>query len=215
MRSAHGYHQAMPDVATHWDEVYASKRENAVSWYQPVPTTSLRLLGRWAPPHASVIDVGSGQSRLVDSLLDSGWHDITLVDVSSEALGAVRGRLGARASDVEMVSTDICTWTPRRTFDAWHDRAVFHFLVRPEDRDRYVATAAKAIAPSGVLVLGTFASDGPRQCSGLPVARYEAPDIAAVFGPGFALVHHERDSHVTPSGSTQQFVWTVLRRADD
>jgi Methyltransferase domain len=215
MRSAQGYHQVMPDVATHWDEVYASKREDAVSWYQQMPTTSLRLLGRWGPPPASVIDVGSGQSRLVDSLLDGGWHDITLVDVSSEALGAVRGRLGAQASDVAMVSTDICTWTPRRRFDAWHDRAVFHFLVRPEDRDRYVATATKAIAPSGVLVVGAFASDGPPQCSGLPVTRYEAPDIAAVFGHGFALVHHERESHVTPSGSTQTFVWTVLRRADD
>jgi SAM-dependent methyltransferase len=205
----------MADVATHWDEVYASKREDAVSWYQRVPTTSLRLLGRWAPPPASVVDVGSGQSRLVDSLLDGGWHDITLVDASSEALSAVRDRLGVRASGVAMITTDICSWVPRRAFDAWHDRAVFHFLVTQEDRDRYVATATKAVAPSGVLVLGAFASDGPRQCSGLPVARYEAPDIAAVFGPVFALVHHERDSHVTPSGSTQQFVWTVLRRADD
>jgi hypothetical protein len=213
--SAHGYHQMMPDIATHWDEVYASKREDAVSWYQRVPTTSLRLLGRWAPPPASVVDVGSGQSRLVDSLLDGGWYDITLVDVSSEALRAVRHRLGARAPGVEMITNDIGSWTPRRRFDAWHDRAVFHFLVKQEDRDRYVATATTAIAPSGVLVVGAFASDGPRRCSGLPVARYEAPDIAAVFGPGFALVHHERDLHVTPSGSTQQFAWTVLRRADE
>ena len=205
----------MADIATHWDEVFVSKREDAVSWYQRVPTTSLRLVGRWAPPPASVIDVGSGQSRLVDVLLDGGWHDITLVDASSEALSVVRERLGARTSGVEMISADICAWTPRRTFDAWHDRAVFRFLMKQEDRDQYVATATKAIAPSGVLILGTFASDGPPHCSGLPVARYEAPDIAAVFGPGFALVHHERDSHVTPSGSTQQFVWTVLRRADD
>jgi len=205
----------MPEIAIHWDDVYASKREDAVSWYQRVPNTSLRLIARWAPPPASVVDVGSGQSRLVDALLDGGWHDITLVDVSSEALGAVRERLGARASGVEMISTDICSWTPRRAFDAWHDRAVFHFLVKLGDRDKYVATATDAIAPSGVLVLGTFASDGPPQCSGLPVARYEAPDVAAVFAPGFALMHHEREAHRTPSGSKQMFVWTVLRRVDD
>lgn len=205
----------MPGIAAHWDNVYASKREAAVSWYQRVPTTSLRLLGCWAPPPASVVDVGSGQSRLVDALLDGGWHDITLVDVSSEALSAVRERLGARASGVAMLSTDVCSWTPRRTFDAWHDRAVFHFLVTPGDRDRYVATATTAIAPSGLLILGTFASDGPSQCSGLPVERYEASDIAAVFGPGFALLHHERETHFTPSGSKQTFVWTVLRRQDD
>jgi Methyltransferase domain len=205
----------MADVATHWDEVYATKREDAVSWYQRVPATSLRLLGRWAPPPASVIDVGAGQSHLVDALLDGGWEDITLVDVSSQALRSVGERLGDRASRVELISTDICSWTPRRSFDAWHDRAVFHFLVKPPDRDRYVATATKAIAPSGVLVLGTFASDGPRQCSGLPVAWYEAPEIATVFGSAFALVHHEREPHVTPSGATQSFVWTVFRRADD
>ena len=205
----------MADLATHWDEVYATKREDAVSWYQRMPTTSLRLLGRWAPPPASVIDVGAGQSRLVDVLLDHGWGDITLVDLSSEALRSVRERLGVGASGVEMITCDICLWTPHRVLDAWHDRAVLHFLATQEDRDRYVATATKAVAPSGVLVLGTFASDGPSQCSGLPVVRYEAPDIAAAFGPGFALVHHERESHVTPSGATQSFVWTVLRRADD
>src|ERR1700674_314987 len=102
----------MADIATHCDEVFVSKREDAVSWYQRVPTTSLRLVGRWAPPPASVIDVGSGQSRLVDVLHDGGWHDITLVDASSEALSVVRERLGARTSGVEMIPADICAWTP-------------------------------------------------------------------------------------------------------
>jgi hypothetical protein len=107
----------------------------------------------------------------------------------------------------------VLTWQPGRTYDAWHDRAVFHFLVQPEQREQYVATASRAVPSGGILVLGTFASDGPTQCSGLPTSRYDADALAAVFAPGFTLEHSEREEHVTPGGAVQAFTWVVLRRS--
>jgi len=204
----------MTDSASHWDTVYATKRADEVSWFQAEPTTSLRLLGRWAPPPSSVVDVGAGTSTLVESLLAGGWQDVTLLDLSATALRAVRDRLGSRAQAVRFDVADVQSWTPGRTFNAWHDRAVFHFLVEQADRDRYVAVATGAVAPGGVIVLGTFASDGPAQCSGLPTARYGPEDVADLFGATFILEHEEREEHITPSGSSQRFCWTVLRRAE-
>jgi hypothetical protein len=127
----------MKDAAEHWDAVYATKASNEVSWFQATPTTSLRLLERWASPAGSVLDVGSGASMLVESLLDAGWVDVTVLDISEEALNEVRSRLGGRAAEVFFITADVRSWQPHRTFDAWHDRAVFHFLVESTDRDRY------------------------------------------------------------------------------
>lgn len=201
----------MKDAADHWDAVYAAKASSEVSWFQATPTTSLRLLERWASPVGSVLDVGSGAATLVESLLDAGWVDITVLDISQQALNEVRHRLGRRATEVCLVTADVRFWQPHRSFDAWHDRAVFHFLVEPTDRDRYVTATTRAVAPGGVLIVGTFAADGPTQCSGLPTARYDTDDLARAFGPAFVLEHAEREVHTTPAGAEQPFSWVVLR----
>jgi Methyltransferase domain. len=217
-------------AAEHWDTVYGTKATDEVSWFQRQPTTSQRLLTSVSSPSGAVIDVGAGASTLVDTLLDAGWSDVTALDVSAKALALVRDRVSDRVDRVSdrvseqahdlprerpgstsFVVADVLSWQPERTYDAWHDRAVFHFLVRPEQRDQYVATASRAVRSGGVVVLGTFAADGPTQCSGLPTARYDADGLAAVFEPGFSLEHSEREEHVTPGGAVQPFTWVVLR----
>jgi SAM-dependent methyltransferase len=198
--------------AEHWDTVYDSKSIDDVSWFEAEPATSLRLLATAAPRSGAVIDVGAGASFLIDALLTAGFGDITLLDVSAEVLTVVRDRLADRGEAVSFVVANLLSWVPERQWDAWHDRAVFHFLVDAVDRARYVETAARAVAVGGVVVLGCFASDGPTRCSGLPTARYDAEDLAAVFAPAFTLIHAERDEHRTPGGSVQPFTWVVLRR---
>jgi SAM-dependent methyltransferase len=199
------------DTAGHWDSVFATKASDEVSWFQAQPTTSLRLLERWASPAGSVIDIGAGASTLVDVLLDAGWQDVTVLDVSAAALTTVRNRLGEGAEAVTFIAADVRSWQPNRTFDAWHDRAAFHFLVEQADRDRYVAMAAQAVTPGGVVVLAAFAGDGPTECSGLPTSRYDTDELVHAFGPAFALEHAEREEHTTPFGTIQPFSWVVLR----
>ncbi len=199
-------------MSGHWDSVYSIKGVDEHSWSQKVPATSLRLLRTGDSESGSVLDVGAGASRLVDSLLGAGYTDVTILDISVEALDTVRSRLGQSAKDVCFVVADVCSWQPPHTFHAWHDRAVFHFFVDQNDRDNYVAAAAQAVVPGGVAVLATFAVDGPTQCSGLPTARYDAKELASVFAPAFVLDHAEREEHVTPWGVIQPFTWVVLRR---
>lgn len=205
----------LPEVGgtqEHWDAVYATRATGDLSWFRSEPVTSLDLLRRWADD-GSVLDVGAGTSTLVDRLLDAGFGDVTLLDVSAGALGVVRGRLAGRTAGVSFEVADVLTWEPTRTFDAWHDRAVFHFLIDPAEQRRYVELASTAVAPGGVLVLATFAADGPVTCSGLPTARYAPHDLARLFEPAFTLEHHEREEHVTPWGTVQPFTWVVLRRS--
>lgn len=159
--------------------------------------------------------MGSGASTLVDGLLAAGWSDLTLLDVSEEALDRVRARLGGLARRVRFVASDARVWHPERRYGAWHDRAVLNFLVDPGDRARYVEVAARAIRPGGVAVIGAFATDGPSQCSGLPTVRYDTAGLAAALAPPFVLEHAEREEHRTPAGIVQPFswvVWVVLRR---
>ncbi len=204
---------AMTDPAdAHWDEVYATKGADRVSWFQAPPATSLRLLEAFGETPGSVIDVGAGASTLVDELLARGWHDVTVLDVSHEALDLVRTRLARRGLAATAVACDLLTWEPDRTYDVWHDRAVLHFLTQPQDRTRYVETAARAVRPGGHLVIGAFAEDGPTHCSGLATARYSAEKLGSLFRAGFDLVHAEREEHHTPDGTVQSFTWAVMRR---
>ena len=203
----------MTDPASaHWDDVYATKGTDRVSWYQARPATSLRLLEAVGETAGGVIDVGAGASTLVDELLARGWSDITVLDVSNEALDLVRARLASRGLAATAVACDLLTWVPERTYDVWHDRAVLHFLSQPEDRARYVETAARAVRPGGHLVIGAFAEDGPTRCSGLATTRYSAEKLGSLFSADFELVHTEREEHHTPDGALQSFTWAMLRR---
>ena len=184
-----------------------------MSWYEREPATSLRVIGALGlGVSAPIVDVGAGASSLVDCLLAEGFLDLTVVDVSSRVVEEVQARLGERSAAVTFVVNDVMTWKPDRRFDLWHDRAVFHFLVDTTDQDRYVRLAANAVRRGGAVVVAGFAEDGPPSCSGLPVCRHTAQDLAATFKPLFTLVTLEREEHVTPAGIVQPFTWTTLRR---
>src|SRR5512135_1187680 len=200
------------DAREHWDTVHVSKAPGQASWFQAWPQPSLRLLSSVTAPSSAVLDVGAGTSTLADALVGAGWSDVTVLDVSAAALAVVRARLGARQHDVSFVVGDVLSWQPERTYDVWHDRAVFHFLVQPDQRARYAATAGRAVAMDGAVIIGAFAADGPTQCSGLPTARYSADQLAAAFAPAFRATHAEREEHRTPDGMIQPFTWVVLRR---
>lgn len=198
--------------ADHWETLYATAAPTEVSWYQREPATSLRLIQDLAvEPSASVIDVGAGEATLVDRLLDLGFTDLTVLDLSQHALTDVRERIGERARHVSFFHQDVLTWKPDRQYDIWHDRAVFHFLTERTSRNRYVEIAALAVRVGGSLVLATFAEDGPTHCSGLPVSRYSAEELEDAYSGSFSLVAAEREEHVTPSGAVQPFTWVVLR----
>jgi 2-polyprenyl-3-methyl-5-hydroxy-6-metoxy-1,4-benzoquinol methylase len=197
---------------SHWEHVYRSRPANELSWFQTTPTTSVRLCESAIAGRGSILDVGAGSSSLIDVLLAKSFADLTVLDVSGTALDSVRKRLAGRGQQVNLVQADVLEWEPERTFDVWHDRAVFHFLGRPEDRSCYVRVAAAAVRAGGTLVIATFASDGPTHCSGLPVSRYDATELAAEFEIFFELVHSEREEHRTPVGVVQPFTWAVLRR---
>jgi len=198
---------------SHWQTVYTTKGENEVSWFQDNPALSLELIDLVRPAHdAAIVDIGGGASRLVDSLLARGFERLTVLDISQAALDVARARLGDRASRVQWVAADVTKWRPAQTFDIWHDRAAFHFLVDAADRAAYVARLKQAVRPGGHAIIGTFAIDGPEKCSGLPVNRYDAARLAAELGTGFAPIHARRHDHTTPWHSEQHFQFCVFRR---
>jgi len=202
------------DRRAHWDALYTTKAPHEVSWYQARPETSLGLISRARKGQkASIIDVGGGASRLVDLLLDAGHERLTVLDLSPVALERARARLGSRASLVTWLAADVTTWTPAGKFDIWHDRAVFHFLVGAEQRQSYVAAMSAALQQGGQAILGTFASDGPERCSGLPVVRYEPEALAAELGPWLVPVESLHEDHLTPAGKLQRFQFCRFVRA--
>jgi len=198
------------DRAHYWDAIYRSKDSSELSWSQPVPSISLELVGA-REGRTSIIDVGAGNSRLVDHLIDDGWNNITLVDLSEAALKETCSRLGERCVGINLVTGDICSLRASRPFDVWHDRAVFHFLSGSE-RVRYVEVASAAVQTGGQLVIGAFGPEGPPQCSGLPVTRYSAEGLAAIFQPQFELIRSLTEVHETPWGVAQTFTWVILER---
>lgn len=199
---------------SHWEDVYATKRANQVSWHRPHLDVSLELLERAGLNERSrVIDAGGGASTLVDDLLDRGVRAITVLDLAATSLEAARHRLGARAHQVQWIVSDVTAFDAApESFDLWHDRAALHFLVDPQATRDYVRIAAAAIARGGYAVIGCFAQDGPEKCSGLPVMRRDPEDIAALFGPRFMMVGSRRELHHTPSGGVQRFAYALLRK---
>lgn len=166
------------------------------------------------PRTAGIIDVGGGASTLVDDLLADGYSNLSVLDLSGAALAVAKARLQAQASKVQWLEADITTvQLPEAAFEVWHDRAVFHFLTDPADRQAYVNTVMRSVKPGGHVIVATFADDGPTKCSGLPVMRYSADALHAEFGAPFILEKHEREEHHTPGGAVQKFVYCYCRRA--
>ncbi|MEJ8850216.1 class I SAM-dependent methyltransferase [Variovorax rhizosphaerae] len=194
---------------SHWDRVYTTRSSQEVSWFQPHAQQSLDLIRRVSGDRPShVIDVGGGASTLVDDLLQLDRFDVSVLDISSAALDVARQRLGASASRVHWLVGDITRATlPAKAFDIWHDRAVFHFLIDPAQREAYVSQVRRAVRPGGHVIVAAFGPDGPPQCSGLPVMRYAPGALHAEFGGAFELLEHMTEFHHTPGGAIQQFVY--------
>lgn len=200
----------------HWEQVYTAKPSDSVSWFQEHADLSLRLIHNTGlGKDAAIIDVGGGASRLVDDLVAEGYTDVTVLDLSATALAVARQRLGKHADVVHWMEDDITrTEFPIHRFDIWHDRAVFHFLTDPADRQAYVAQVMRSVRPGGHVIVATFAEDGPEKCSGLPVMRYQPDALHAEFGGAFLLVAHEKEAHHTPFGTVQQFVYCYCRKGN-
>jgi SAM-dependent methyltransferase len=198
----------------HWDAAYAGGDRNR-SWFQEDPAESLAAVARVAPPlDAPIIDVGGGSSALAGRLLERGHSDVTVLDLSRTALDLARERLGPAGARVTWVADDLLAWTPPRRYALWHDRAVLHFFVSRRDRARYAATLRAALRPGGHAIIATFAPHGPDRCSGLPVRRSSAPEIAQLLGAGFHVVEASVHEHRTPSGAVQPFTWVLAKRVD-
>ena len=197
----------------HWDAIYGEKGPSEVSWYRPRLDRSLRFFsGARLPKDAAIVDVGGGASTLVDDLLAQGFENVTVVDISEAAVEQAKARLGARAAEVTWIVGDVMQiGLPEQRYDFWHDRAVFHFLTNESDRVRYVETARRALKPGGHIVVATFGPSGPERCSGLPVVRYSAEGIHDQFGPQFTKVGSESETHQTPWGTEQEFVYCYCR----
>jgi hypothetical protein len=194
----------------HWDTTYETKTGTGVSWYQPVPQVSLELIGRMdIGTDTPVIDVGGGESTLVDHLEAAGFKDLTVLDVSEVALNDGRSRLGQ--TQVRRVEADVLAWQPDRRYGLWHDRAVFHFLVEASDRTAYVKALQAATMVGSAVVVGTFAPDGPESCSGLPVVRYSAGELTKALGQRFEVMATREENHRTPGGGVQPFTWVAGR----
>jgi SAM-dependent methyltransferase len=202
----------------HWDQVYASRGQRQVSWYQPDPRLSAALVTDAAASlpagrDSAVIDAGGGASLLAQRLTSAGFTDVTVLDVSAAALAAGRARPGS--SRICWVNADLLGWKPPRAYQIWHDRAVFHFLVSPADRAAYLATMRAALPGGGAVILAAFAADGPEYCSGLPVARYDpaglAAELTAAYGDAVTITGHHAEQHRTPAGTVQPFTWLTAR----
>jgi trans-aconitate methyltransferase len=201
------------DPRSHWDKVYAEKAEDELSWTQRAPAMSLRMIQRCElAADDPVVDVGAGASHLVDDLLDVGYRGLTLLDISPTALERVQQRLGDRSDLIEWIVADVTTWEPTCRYKLWHDRAVLHFLTEPERRRGYLDVLQAGLERGGHFIVATFAPDGPEKCSGLPVIRYGADDLAALLGEAWTLQEVEREDHRTPGGRVQPFTWSRFRR---
>ena len=201
------------ETKPHWDQIYSSRSPGEVSWFQEHARVSLELIKRASPSNkSSIIDVGAGASTLIADLLNAGYRNLTVLDISAEAVSVAQQQLSHRQAEVTWIVGDITqTELPSHHFDLWHDRAVFHFLTSQSDREAYVKSVRQSVKPGGHVIVATFGENGPTQCSGLDVVRYSADELHGEFGEEFQLLDHIEENHQTPFGSTQQFVYCYCR----
>jgi len=203
----------MVDTHAHWNRVYATKRDGDVSWFEALPEESIRMIeAAGLTADTCVLDVGGGDSRLVDQLAGRGLTCLAVLDVSETALHRAQARLGPAAAPLVWIASDVTGAWALKPMDIWHDRAVFHFLVDGRDRARYLDHLRETLKVHGSAIIATFALDGPVSCSGLPVARYSPATLAAELGGDFRLVESAPHAHVTPWGSTQSFQYSRFER---
>ncbi|MEQ1828782.1 MAG: class I SAM-dependent methyltransferase [Pirellula sp.] len=207
-----GVEESKFDRVAHWENVYSTKQTTEVSWFEAEPTTSLDLLDRILPHGGRIIDVGGGASFLVDRLVAKGNWDVTVLDIALTAIELTRKRLGEAARKVHWICEDITETKQLKKYDVWHDRAVFHFLTNPNDRQAYLNRLNESVVSGGYILVATFAPDGPEKCSGLPVCRYSVDGLETVLGKGFKLVTNNQFGHVTPTGKTQQFTLAAFQK---
>lgn len=199
------------DLQSHWEKVYETKTPEEVSWTQARPQTSLDLIhSAGLDRSASIIDIGGGDSKLVDFLLEEGYENITVLDISAKSLERAKARLGDKASKVKWVASDITSFVPDHDFDIWHDRAAFHFLTSPEQIDSYVNLVKKHVKK--FISIGTFSTNGPEKCSGLVIKRYDEPSLTSLFQPEFKPLSCMLEDHTTPFNTTQNFIFCTMER---
>ncbi|MFH0794430.1 MAG: class I SAM-dependent methyltransferase [bacterium] len=202
------------DREKHWQGVYRSKSADQVSWYAPHLDRSLAMIQALADPVSEIIDVGGGASTLADDLLKSGYTKVSVLDVSSDSLEIAKRRLGSRAEAITWIVADITqTRLPPERYDVWHDRAVFHFLTDAADRRAYAELAKSSLKRGGHLIIAAFSLEGPTRCSGLDVVRYSAETLQRELGPEFVLEQELHESHLTPTGAAQKFVWCSFQKS--
>ena len=200
-----------PENKNHWETVYETKNPEQVSWTQEVPTTSLDFIHSFKlPKTAKIIDIGGGDSKLVDFLVNEGFENVTVLDISAKALEKAKKRLGENAKKINWVVTDITEFEPDTTFDVWHDRATFHFLTTTEQVAKYMQTARKSV--NGFLTIGTFSGNGPTKCSGLTIKQYTEDSLTTELTNGFEKIRCLTEDHVTPFQTTQNFLFCSFKR---
>lgn len=200
----------------HWEKVYNTKKINEVSWYQPVPETSIELLHQFNLNKSSkIIDVGGGDSLLVDFLLKEGFEDITVLDISESALQKAKTRLGDLSKKVKWIASDITSFIPEREYDLWHDRAVFHFLTSEDDINKYIGVLQNGLMSNGGLVLGTFSEEGPKKCSGLEIKQYTEVSMTDRLKKLFDKIKCITVDHLTPFNTIQNFIFCTFRKKTD
>jgi len=202
------------DAQAHWDDVYRTKDDAQLSWHQDEPAISLQLVREHATTDSHILDVGGGCSLLAARLLSLGYRHVAVLDIAPSAIERARTRIGPMRDRIRWIVGDITKAADLGDIDLWHDRAVFHFLTQSMQRENYISVMRASLRPGGHAVFATFGLNGPEQCSGLPVVRYDAAMLRGEFGPGFKLVATCDEDHVTPWGRTQAFTYTVLRRDD-
>ncbi len=201
------------DRKEHWERIYQSRKLQEVSWYQPVPVTSLEIIStQHLPLTARIIDIGGGDSLLADHLLDLGYRDITVLDISAAALKRAQERLGERSGLVKWIESDVTAFRPIETYDLWHDRAAFHFLKDDEEIDRYLLVATQSLKQNGILVLGTFSEEGPLKCSGLEIRQYTETSMTERLKKLFGKIRCVTAEHLTPANAIQHFIFCSFRK---
>jgi len=201
------------DRKTHWDNIYFTKELKSLSWYQPLPATSLNFLKQFSiPVTAKIIDIGGGDCLFVDHLLDSGYQDITVLDISELALDRAKKRLGEHAGKVKWIVEDVTTFMPTEKYDFWHDRATFHFLTNEREIEAYVNTANQGIRPLGILVIGTFSEEGPKNCSSIEIKQYSVEKMTDALKKYFEKIKCITINHTTPFDTIQNFIFCSFRK---